>query len=247
MIYQNIEFYKIPTIEDYLISECGKVLSLKMKLPKILKIGISSSGYKQVSLCYNSKYRLFRLHRLLAHTFKGLDLFNPREVIDHIDEDRLNNSLDNLDIVTNRENLRRAKEASTKESNIYKNDKGYSVKFQINSKNVSFGTYDLLSDAIIIRDKTQTFINKDDQILRSEESILAFRTSELGLSKTKSRNENISYYETNPIRKGDFKLRIKKYGLDISDFTETYHSTKTEKSGDRRKLFTYKYCNEKLN
>jgi len=239
MIYQNIEFYKIPAIENYLISKCGKVLSLKRNKPKLLKTIINNCGYIQVSIS-NGKSRFFRVHRLLTHTFKGLDLFNPKEVIDHIDKNKLNNSLDNLDIVTNRENLRRAKESSTKESNIYTNDKGYCVKFQINNKHISFGTYNLINEAIIARDKVQYFIENNNSILKSEESILNFRVDELGLSKTKSRNEEILYYETNPIRKGDFKLRIKQHNLDISDFVETCHSTITEKSGDKRKIFTYK-------
>lgn len=46
------------------------------------------------------------LHRILAHCFKGG--IPEGMVIDHLDGNKLNNNLDNLEIITNAENIKRA-------------------------------------------------------------------------------------------------------------------------------------------
>jgi hypothetical protein len=79
----------------YKVSNYGEIKSLKRGKEKILKPSISTSGYLQVVLCDNAKTKSYFVHKLVASAFienKG----NYKE-INHKDENKLNNSVDNLE------------------------------------------------------------------------------------------------------------------------------------------------------
>ena len=54
-------------------------------------------------ICLNGKE--FFKHRIIAYAFLGLDINNPKQQIDHIDRNKLNNNMNNLRIVSNQENM----------------------------------------------------------------------------------------------------------------------------------------------
>lgn len=92
----------------YEISNLGRVKSLpkvvgrRIKPESFLKIRISKQGYKMVSLC--KQYTVFNasVHRLVAEAF----IPNPehKETINHIDGNKLNNAISNLEWATQHEN-----------------------------------------------------------------------------------------------------------------------------------------------
>jgi HNH endonuclease/NUMOD4 motif len=98
----------------YAVDEEGNIWSLGrevvdkngMKRPlrqRKLKAHLTTSGYLQVALCRNSKAKSHSVHRLLGRAF--LDL--PSEMdISHIDGDKTNNSLSNLEVYSRSENCR---------------------------------------------------------------------------------------------------------------------------------------------
>ena len=103
--YNEIKYFPIPNFYKYYISRCGNVLSCKNKNPKILKSQINTNGYKTHGLKKNNKLLLvINLHRLLAMTF--LPDFSPELQVDHKDNNKLNNDLFNLRMVTRRDNQR---------------------------------------------------------------------------------------------------------------------------------------------
>lgn len=65
---------------------------------KILKPSTDTNGYKQVVLSKNGKRKSFKVHRLVAQTF----IPNPNNYpqINHKDENKLNNNVDNLEWCT---------------------------------------------------------------------------------------------------------------------------------------------------
>lgn len=94
---------KIKNYEDYEISSYGNVKSLKKESKKLLKPSKSSSGYLQIILCKNGKTKSYFIHKLVANTFIKNE--NNYKEINHIDENKLNNCVDNLEWCNRKYNM----------------------------------------------------------------------------------------------------------------------------------------------
>lgn len=92
MTYKNI-----PEFENYSINEDGVVLS--HYTGKERKAYLSGS-YLVTKLRHKGKSYTTTIHRILARTFLDLDSFDSDKEVDHIDGNTLNNSLDNLQVLT---------------------------------------------------------------------------------------------------------------------------------------------------
>tara|TARA_R110000824_G_scaffold50002_1_gene140057 strand:+ start:149 stop:619 length:471 start_codon:yes stop_codon:yes gene_type:complete len=92
---------KIKGYENYEIFEDGRVIN---KHGRVMKFAITNS-YKRICLCKNNKKKSFTLHRLLALHFIENTRPNIALEVDHIDRDKLNNSLQNLRWATREEQL----------------------------------------------------------------------------------------------------------------------------------------------
>lgn len=101
MIWETIKYYP-----EYEINQFGQVKRIRGKkgavLGRLLKSRLDSKGYPEVCLCHNAKSKRFRIHRLLAQTFIPNPLNKP--CVNHIDGNRQNNALSNLEWVTKSEN-----------------------------------------------------------------------------------------------------------------------------------------------
>lgn len=86
--------------ENYQISNLGII---KNKITGKCLSYFKRNGYYYVSLWKNGKQRKYRVHRLVAKTF----IPNPYnyEVVNHIDENKLNNNVDNLEWCSQKDNL----------------------------------------------------------------------------------------------------------------------------------------------
>jgi len=99
------EFRDIPGYEGlYQVSNLGNVKSLgndRTRKEKILK-PIETAGYFRVSLSNRERITILLIHRIVAITF----IPNPynKRCVNHIDCDRSNNALSNLEWVTYQEN-----------------------------------------------------------------------------------------------------------------------------------------------
>ena len=86
--------------ERYIVSDTGLIWDIKKDGLKLKKQRITPKGYKTTNI---DKVPLL-VHRIVMEAFKGKsDL-----TVDHIDGNKLNNSLDNLEYVTIQENIKRA-------------------------------------------------------------------------------------------------------------------------------------------
>lgn len=94
---------KIEKFENYEVSNLGNVRSfIKEKNGVVLKPQKNKKGYYQVLLYKNKKPHPKRLHRLVAQAF----IPNPenKPQVNHIDGNKLNNCVNNLEWCTNSEN-----------------------------------------------------------------------------------------------------------------------------------------------
>ncbi len=85
----------------YQVSPDGRVFSLVTN--KWLKPRNAGAGYQTVMLYKNKRGKNFYIHRLVAEAF--LDVVDGKDFVNHIDGDKTNNSVDNLEWVTRSENM----------------------------------------------------------------------------------------------------------------------------------------------
>jgi len=90
---------------DYLVTNMGRVISLKRKpLRELVKIR-DKSGYLRVSL-YNGKHFTKNIHQLVASEF--LDYPNGDLVVNHINGIKTDNRVSNLEVVSRSRNTQHA-------------------------------------------------------------------------------------------------------------------------------------------
>jgi len=87
----------------YEVSNKGEIKSVKTQ--KLLKPRLST-GYAMVALWNNGVRKDLKIHRLVAIAFIGNPLNKPQ--VNHIDCIKLNNNVNNLEWVTNSENIKHA-------------------------------------------------------------------------------------------------------------------------------------------
>ena len=102
-----MNFLRVKGFPDYVIHPCGTVLRIYKNHTKEVKSWKKKDGYMQIDLRNNGKRKTFLVHRLLALHFILNDDPDNKIEIDHDDNVRDNNRLDNLAWVTPAENCRR--------------------------------------------------------------------------------------------------------------------------------------------
>ncbi len=90
------EFLTIVDYPGYFINKEGKVWSEYSKAFK--KQRVHKSGYVDVQLYQNGKHTTPKIHKLITTTFFGK--IPPGLVVNHIDGNKLNNHMSNLEYVT---------------------------------------------------------------------------------------------------------------------------------------------------
>ena len=108
----------IPNYEGYYqVSNLGKIKSLlfqnnvwnkKYKREKLLKQKLDKYKNYRVELWKDGTHKTFLVARLVAFTFYKEDINNNALTVNHMDGNRLNNKLDNLEVISLKENIQHA-------------------------------------------------------------------------------------------------------------------------------------------
>ena len=142
-IWENIKNYE----GKYQVSNMGNVKSLNFnntKRPAILVKKVNRRGYEYVCLSQYGKRSYSAVHRLVAEAF----IPNPdnKEQINHIDGNKRNNSMYNLEWVSQSENINHAIRTGLLKLNGAQNGRSKKVQ-QIDLNGNVINTFDCLKDA----------------------------------------------------------------------------------------------------
>jgi hypothetical protein len=136
-----IDYVMIESFPDYTISRDGEITSYRRKNPKIIEGKVSTRGYKTVGLRNTEGVRKHvSVHRLVAVSFMP----NPNNLpeVNHIDGNKLNNSIDNLEWCSKSDNAIHAIEVLGNWPNLspilIRTDDGTDFSFQKRQDGIKF-------------------------------------------------------------------------------------------------------------
>ena len=131
----------------YEISNLGNVKSLSrliikgaisfLSKEKILKQGINSAGYFHIVLSLNGNTKTKTIHKLVAEAFLNHNPNGYEMVVNHKNFDKLDNRVENLELVTARENCNKKHLKSTSRFTgvgWHKNVNKWTAQIYINGK-----------------------------------------------------------------------------------------------------------------
>lgn len=103
---------QIKDFPEYYVSDDGRIFSDKTNKYKSrhpqqeLKGFVNKAGYKYVDLVDGKRHKRYGVHQLVAKYY--VDGYFEGAVVDHIDANRLNNNKNNLQWVSQKENIRKS-------------------------------------------------------------------------------------------------------------------------------------------
>lgn len=137
----------IPGAESYKVSNKGRVISLnygRTGQERILSAFKGSDGYMRLSIVLFEKRKTVLVHQIVAMAFLNHKPCGHKMVVNHIDFNRSNNNLSNLELITARENLnQKHRQNTSKYVGVHwcKTKNKYISTIHINGKNKALGSY----------------------------------------------------------------------------------------------------------
>lgn len=98
-LYEISNYGNVRSLDKQINAKNGSLRTIKGKL---LKAKIDKDGYLLIGLTKDNIQKYFRIHRLVALTF--IDNPNNLPLVNHIDENKQNNAVDNLEWCTTKYN-----------------------------------------------------------------------------------------------------------------------------------------------
>lgn len=204
-------FKPIPGYEDlYLVNKDGQIYSKKRN--KLLSPDKDKYGYLQVKLCKNGEIKNFKVHRLVALTFIQNPLNLPQ--VNHLDGDKLNNNISNLEWCTCSQNNKHAWKLGLKENvraaarRLGKINIKFATEARIKhlDENLKELFDDIFKNNLKIKDIANKYNLSDKYIYK----IKSKQKLQVAISEYFDKNPDIVYQSDNKVKKNSFNEKNKK-------------------------------------
>ena len=154
----KVEIFKdIPGYEGiYEVSDLGNIKSKHSSNHIILVNFIGHRGYKKVNLSKKGVSKTYEVHKLIAMAFLDHKPNGNKLVVDHIDNNKLNNTLINLQVITHRDNCSKdIKNKTSKYTGVYLNkiNNKWRASINVNKIKKHLGTFNTEYEAYLVYQK----------------------------------------------------------------------------------------------
>ena len=150
-------YAQIKDFPNYCVSNLGNVKNATTN--QIIKQSANKEGYKRLNIYKNGKRCNKNVHQLVANAF--LENVDNKPCIDHIDNNKENNNIENLRFATYQENTRNSKIAKNNTSSVKgvcKRGNKWRAYITIDGLEAHLGYFDNIEDA------KQARVNKVKQV-----------------------------------------------------------------------------------
>lgn len=141
-LYEISNFGRIKSLNR--LDSMGRVVEETIKAQHI-----GTTGYPAITLNKDGKKKTKVVHQLVAESFLGHIPDNYNGVVNHIDNIKTNNRLDNLEVVSSRYNTQYSKSTE----GIYERRNKFEVYIRIDGKKTYLGSYISKEEALKVRNK----------------------------------------------------------------------------------------------
>jgi len=146
----------------YMVSSIGRVKSLRTNSGKIFKPYLRDDVYPSICLWKDAEQKTKKIHQLVAEAFLNHVPCGYEYVVNHINHNKHDNRVENLEVVTNRENSNRKHIKSTSQyTGVHwcKISRTWKAQITIGKKKVHLGQFKEEIEASNIYEKAVKNIN----------------------------------------------------------------------------------------
>lgn len=200
-VVQEEEWRDVPNyIKKYQLSNLSRVKSLKRKIfggkvfyfnkEKIMKQQLGDEERLVCTLTKDAVQTKFKIHQLMGITFLGHTPCGFEKIVDHKNNNSLDNRLSNLQIITQLENVRKDKNPLSGQNCVYFDKGKYRIRFNYKGKRTNFGRFGSKKEAV-------EFFKKIDKMVFNGEDISDY-----------IKNRTTRVFKNITLHQGKYRVRI---------------------------------------
>lgn len=168
-------FKTIPGYEElYEVSSIGNVISKQNSNCRILKPWVGTNGYLFVKLSIKGKSKVYTVHKIVAMAFLNHISCGHKLVIDHINDIKTDNRVENLRIVSQRENAYKTQNKYTSKYKgvcFSKKSNKWLSRIYLNNINYTLGYFATEHEAhLAYQNALQKHLNNEQSIQTSKKA-----------------------------------------------------------------------------